>query len=58
MIRIVLVFFFLAIVFGFSIQTIRKMNNLERWDLIKIISFAIMCSLGAIVLMMIFVALF
>ena len=58
MIRIVLVFFFLAIVFGFVIQTVRKMNNLERLDLIKTICFAIMCSLGAIVLMMIFVALF
>lgn len=58
MIRVVLFFLFLAIVFGFGIQTFRQMNNLEKWDLIKTVFFAIMCSLGAIVFMMLLVVLF
>lgn len=58
MAKIILCFLFLSVAFGFSIHTFRQMNNLKRWDLIKTMSFAIMCSLGAIVLMMSIVVLF
>ncbi len=58
MIKIVLTFFCLAIAFGFAIQTVRKMNNLELWDLTKVLFLSTMCSLGAIVLMMLIVVLF
>jgi len=58
MIRIWLAFIILSVAIGFAIQAVRKMNNLERWDLTKTIFFSIMCSLAAVVVMMLFVALF
>lgn len=58
MIRLILVFFALSIGIGVGIQMVRKMNNLERWDLTKTMAFSIMCALGAIVIMMAIVVLF
>jgi hypothetical protein len=58
MIRIWLTFIILSVAIGFATQAVRRMNNLERWDLTKTIAFSIMCSLAAIVVMMVFVVLF
>jgi hypothetical protein len=58
MIKLILVFFVLALGFGMAVQTVRRMNNLEKWDLTKTLAFSIMCSLGAIVFMMAIVVLF
>ncbi len=58
MVRLILVFFALSIGIGVGIQMVRKMNNLERWDLTKTMAFSIMCALGAIVTMMAIVVLF
>ncbi len=58
MVRLILLFFVLSIGIGVGIQMVRKMNNLERWDLTKTMAFSIMCALGAIVTMMAIVVLF
>jgi uncharacterized membrane protein len=58
MIRIWLTFIILSVAIGFATQVVRKMHNLERWNLTKTIAFSIMCSLAAVVVMMVFVVLF
>ena len=58
MIRIWLAFIILSVAIGFATQAIRRMHNLERWDLTKTIAFSIMCSLAALVVMVVFVVLF
>ena len=56
--RLILTWLFLTVVIGFSVQTLRKMNNKERWDLTKLLFFSTMCSLAALVVMMLIVVLF
>ena len=58
MIRILLVFVFLAIVFGFAIKTVRQMTGKEKWALTKTAGYAIICSLLAVVTMIFIVILF
>ncbi len=58
MIRILLVFVFLAIVFGFTIKTVRQMTGKEKWALTKTAGYAIICSLLAVVTMIFIVILF
>lgn len=58
MIRLILTFFFLAVVVGFSIQTVQRMTGQELWSLTKIILFSTMCSLAAVALMTAIVVLF
>ena len=58
MIRIWLTFIVLSVGIGFATQAFRRMNSLERWDLTKTIAFSIMCSMAAIVVMMLIVFLF
>ncbi len=58
MIKLILVFFALSLAIGLGLQTMQRMNNLERWDLTKTVAFSIMCALGAITIMMAIVVLF
>ncbi len=58
MIRILLVFVFLAIVFGFTIKTVRQMTGKEKWALTKTVGYAIICSLLAVATMIFIVILF
>ncbi len=58
MIRILLVFVFLAIVFGFTIKTVRQMTGKEKWALTKTAGYAIICSLLAVATMIFIVILF
>ncbi len=58
MIRLWLTFIVLAVAIGFTIQTVRRMTGQDRWDLTKLLFFSTMCSLAAIVAMMLIVAIF
>ncbi len=58
MIRILLAFIFLAIVFGFAIKTVRQMTGKEKWALTKTVGYAIICSLLAVVTMIFIVIIF
>ncbi len=58
MIKVVLAFIFLAVVFGFSIQTVRSMTGKERWALTKTVIYATVCSLLALATMSLIVILF
>ncbi len=58
MIRLWLTFIVLAVAIGFTIQTVRRMTGRELWDLTKLLFFSTMCSLAAIVVMMLIVAIF
>jgi hypothetical protein len=58
MIRLILTFFILAVVIGFTVQTVRRMNGQELWDLTKLAFFSTMCSLAAVVIMTAIVVLF
>jgi hypothetical protein len=58
MIRIWLGFTILFAVFYFGIPAFRHMTGKERWDLTKTFLFSIMCSLLAVIVMMLFVFLF
>ena len=58
MIKAVFTFLFLALTIGLITQVWREMNNQERWHLTKLMFFSTMCSLGALVLMLLIVVLF
>ena len=58
MIKVVATFVFLAVAIGFATQTVRRMTGQELWDLTKLMFFSTMCSLAAIVVMMLIVVLF
>lgn len=58
MTKMILAFIFLAVVFGFTIQTIRSMSGKEKWALTKTIAYATLCSLLAVAAMIFIVILF
>lgn len=58
MIKMLLAFVFLAIVFGFGIQTVRTMTGKEKWALTKTVAYATICSLLAVAAMVLIVILF
>lgn len=58
MIRLVLVFAFLAAVIHFVITTWRTMTGKEKWSLTKTLGYSIIVSLLTVVVMMFIVVLF
>ena len=58
MIKMVLIWLLLATAIGFGILGFRKLGGLEKWQLTKTAVYATMCSLVAVVLLGIFVAVF
>ena len=58
MYKMIVIWLMLTVVIGFGILSFRKLNGLEKWQLTKTIVYAIVCSLVAVVLLGIFVALF
>lgn len=58
MIKIILAFLLLALAIGIGIDVVRSMSGLEKWQLTKVLSYAIICSLLATVLLVAFVVLF
>lgn len=58
MIKLWLVFAFLAVLIHFGISALRNMNGLEQLALTKSIGYSILVSLAAVMLMTVFVILF
>ena len=58
MIKLWLVFAFLAVLIHFGIGALRNMNGLEQLALTKSIGYSILVSLAAVMLMTVFVILF
>ena len=58
MIKIILAFLLLALAIGIGIDVVRYMSGLEKWQLTKVLAYAIICSLLATVLLVAFVVLF
>jgi len=58
MIRVILAFVILAALIHFGITAWRSMSGKERWSLTKTVSYSIIVSLLAIVVMMFIVVLF
>jgi hypothetical protein len=56
--KVILSFLFLSIAIGVSVHVFRGMNNLEKWHLTKLLFFSTMCSLAALVVMLLIVVLF
>ena len=58
MIKLWLVFAFLAVLIHFGISALRNMNGLEQLALTKSIGYSILVSLASVMLMTVFVILF
>ena len=58
MYKMIVIWLLLTVVIGFGILGFRKLNGLDKWQLTKTVVYAIVCSLVAVVLLGIFVALF
>jgi hypothetical protein len=58
MIRVLLTFVILAVLFGFAIKTVRQMTGKDKWALTKTAGYAILCSLLAVAAMIFIVILF
>ena len=58
MIKIILAFLLLALAIGVGIDVVRSMSGLEKWQLTKVLAYAIICSLLTTVLLVAIVVLF
>ena len=58
MIKIVIAFLLMALAIGIGIDVVRSMSGLEKWQLTKVLAYAIICSLLATVLLVAIVVLF
>ena len=58
MTRILLMFFGLWWAWYVSISLVRHMNGLEKWQLVKLVSYSALCAILSIAVMVVFVFLF
>jgi len=58
MIKIILAFLLLSVAIGMVITAVQNLSGLEKWQLTKVVSYAIMCSLLATVLLVVTVVIF
>jgi hypothetical protein len=58
MIRVVFIWAMLSVAIGFGIMAFRQLSGKEQWRLTKLLAYATMCSLTAVVLLGIIVVLF
>jgi hypothetical protein len=58
MIKIVTMWLILSVAIGFGIMAFRQLGGKEQWQLTKLLAYATMCSLVAVVLLGIIVVLF
>ena len=56
--RMILIWLILSVVIGFGIIAWRQLSGKEQWQLTKLVTYATMCSLAAVVLLGIMVVLF
>ena len=58
MIKIILAFLLLTLGIGMVITGVQNLSGLEKWQLTKVVAYAIMCSLLATVLLVVTVVIF
>ena len=58
MIKIISMWLSLSVAIGFGIMAFRQLGGKQQWQLTKLLAYATMCSLAAVVLLGIFVAVF
>jgi hypothetical protein len=58
MMRMLLTFFGMFFGFYFGISAVRHMNGLQKWELVKLVSYSALCAFLSIVVLMVFVLLF
>lgn len=58
MIRMILFFVVLSLVFGIGIAAFRSLTGKEKWRLTKLVAYSIMCMLATVGFMVIIVVLF
>jgi hypothetical protein len=58
MIRVIAMWLMLSAAIGFGIMTFQQLSGKEKWQLTKLIAYATMCSLIAVVLLGIAVVVF
>ena len=56
--RMILIWLILSAAIGFGIMAVRQLSGKEQWQLTKLVGYATMCSLAAVVLLGIIVVLF
>lgn len=49
--RMILIWLILSVAIGFGIMAWRQLSGKEQWQLTKLVGYAIMCSLMAVVLL-------
>jgi hypothetical protein len=58
MLRVVFIFFFVFGLFYFGLDFFRKLTGREKWELIKLLSYSLACSLATILVLVSIVVLF
>ena len=58
MIKIVIMWLILSVAIGFGIMAWRQLSGKEQWQLTKLVGYATMCSLAAVVLLSFLVLMF
>ena len=56
--RMILIWLILSVAIGFGIMAWRQLSGKEQWQLTKLVVYATMCSLAAVVLLAGFVVVF
>jgi hypothetical protein len=58
MMKMVLAFIIIFLLFFFGIDFFRKMSGSEKWELAKLFSYSVACTIGTIAFLVCFVVLF
>ena len=58
MFKIILAFFTIAVGIGITIEAVRNLTGLEKWQLTKVAAYATICSLLATLLLVVIVVIF
>jgi hypothetical protein len=58
MFKIFTMWLILSVAIGFGIMAVRQMSGKEQWQLTKLLAYATICSLAAVVLLGIVIAVF
>jgi len=58
MVKMFLAFVIIFLIFFYGIDFFRKMNGGEKWELVKLVSYSVACTIATIVFLVCFVVLF
>jgi len=58
MMKMVLAFVIIFLIFFYGIDFFRKLNGGEKWELVKLVSYSVACTIATVVFLVSFVVLF